>query len=171
MNPTSSADAARVRELLRKAGLSPGAAARALEIDELAMRGYCTGGHPVPRHVMLAIEHLVDLRRVKVYYITQAENAASVLANGFRDGTGRPASQAEHRGVWVCDRLLVLLSGIELGDVACFEIRVPREWLLRYEWREEGRGYREFLVPAIELNEFPRRRLSEKEWLSLPWGR
>jgi hypothetical protein len=171
MNTTSpAADAARVRELLRKAGLSPRAAARALEIDELSMRGYCTGGHPVPRHVMLAIEHLVDLRRVKVYYITRAENTANILANGFRDGTGRPPGETEHRGVWVSDRLLVLLSGIELGDIACFEIRVPKEWVLRYEWREAGRGYREFLVPAIELNEFPRRRLADKEWLSLPWG-
>jgi hypothetical protein len=171
MNTTSSTDAARVRELLRKAGLSPGAAARALEIDELSMRGYCTGGQPVPRHVMLAIEHLVNLRRMKVYYITTADEAANVQMHGFRDGTGRPTSVSEHRGVWVSDRLLVLLAGIELDDMACFEIRVPREWLFRYEWREQGKGYREFLVPAMELNEFPRRRIPHKEWLSMPWGR
>jgi hypothetical protein len=37
---SSATDNARVRELLRAAGLSLRAAARELQIDELAMRGY-----------------------------------------------------------------------------------------------------------------------------------
>src|SRR5262250_2663290 len=84
---SSSTANARVRELLRAAGLSPRAAARELEIDELAMRGYCTG-KAVPRYMMLAIERLVDLRRMKVYYITEVQNAVEIVTAGFRDDTG-----------------------------------------------------------------------------------
>ena len=120
---------------------------------------------------MLAIERLVDLRRMKVYHITQAENAVNVLAGGFRDSTGMYLSGSVHKGVWVSDQLLVLLSGIDLDDMACFEIKVLEEWLIRHESIQKGNGYREFLVPAIELNSFPRRRLSDKEWRSMPWAR
>jgi hypothetical protein len=161
---------ARVRELLRAAGLSPRAAARELEIDELAMRGYCTG-KAVPRYMMLAIERLVELRRIKVYFITEAQNAVEILAGGFHYCTRTYSSGSVHRGVWVSDQLLVLLSGIDLDDVACFEIKVLEEWLIRHECIEQGKGYREFLVPAIELNNFPRRRLPDKEWRSMPWAR
>src|SRR6516225_6325130 len=119
---SSPADNARVRELLRAAGLSPRAAARELEIDELALRGYCTG-KAVPRYMMLAIERLVDLRRMKVYHITQAQNAVEIQERGFRDGTGTYSSGSVHQGVWVSDQLLVLLSGIEFDDLACFEIK------------------------------------------------
>jgi hypothetical protein len=162
-------DNTRVRELLRAARLSPRAAARALEIDELAMRGYCTG-KVVPRYMMLAIERLVDLQRMKVYHIAQAENAVQILAGGFHDGTGTYLAGPVHKGVWVSDQLLVLLSGIDLNVVACLEIKVLEAWLIRQEWIEQGKGYREFLVPAIELNNFPRRRLPDKEWRSMPWA-
>ena len=165
-----SPDNARVRELLRAAGLSPRAAARELEIDEPAMRGYCTG-KAVPRYMMLAIERLVDLRRMKVYHLTETQNAVEILAGGFHDGTGTNSSGSVHSGVWVSDQLLVFLSGIDLDDVACFEIKVLEEWLIRHESSEQGKGYRQFLVPAIELNDFPRRRLPDKEWRSMPWAR
>jgi hypothetical protein len=167
---SSPTDNARVRDLLRAAGLSPRAAARELEIDELAMRGYCTG-KAVPRYLMLAIERLADLRRMKVYHITQAENAVEIVADGFHDDAGTYLSRSVHKGVWVSDQLLVLLSGIDLDDLACFEIKVIEEWLIRHESIQEGKGYREFLVPAIELNNFPRRRLTDKEWRSMPWAR
>jgi len=167
---SSSTANTRVRELLRAAGLSPRAAARELEIDERAMRGYCTG-QAVPRYMMLAIERLVDLRRMKDYYMTEAQNAVEIVTAGFRDDTGTYSSGSVHKGVWVSDHLLVLLSGIDLDDVACFEIKVLEEWLIRHECIEQGKGYREFLVPAIELNNFPRRRLPDKEWRSLPWAR
>jgi len=58
-NPT---DATRVREMLKKLGLSQAEGARALEISERSMRYYCAG-EPVPKVIMLAMERLVDLRR------------------------------------------------------------------------------------------------------------
>jgi hypothetical protein len=158
----SLARAQRMSALLRTAALSPGDAARELEIDELTIRGYCTG-QPAPRHVTLAIERLVHLRSIKVYHIVRAEHAVDVLHNGFHDGVGS--------GVRVSNRLLIHLSHMNPNDMACFQIKVSRERLLRYECTDKGHGYREFLVPAFELNEFPRRRLPDKEWLSMPWGR
>ena len=149
-------------ELLRTAALSPGDAARELDMDELTVRGYCTG-QPVPRHVKLAIERLVHLRSIKAYHIAKAEHAIDILHNGFRD--------AVDSGVRVSNRLLVHQSHINPNDMACFQMKVSKEWLLRYECNDKGHGYREFLVPAVELNDFPRRRLPDKEWLSMPWGR
>jgi hypothetical protein len=163
-------EAQRLRQLLRRAALSPQAAARELEIDEVTMRGYCTG-RPVPRCVALAIERLADVRSRKVYHITKAESAVDVLEYGFRDATGTYMSGSVHTGVWVSDKLLVHQSDIDLNEMACFQIKVSKEWLLRHERGEKGKAYREFLVPAVELNEFPRRRLPDKEWLSMPWGR
>jgi hypothetical protein len=166
---TRPADAERVRELLRRGGLSPRAAARELEIDERAMRGYCTG-RLVPRYLMLAIERLAELRRIKVYHLARAESVADILARGFRDDATTDLSSS-HRGVLLADQLLVLLSNIQLDELACFEIKVPEDWLGRYEHHQAGRAYREFLVPAAELNDFPRRRLPDKEWRSMPWAR
>ena len=149
-------------ELLRTAALSPRDAARELDMDEVTVRGYCMG-QPVPRHVTLAIERLVHLRSVKVYHIVKAEDAADILHNGFSDGADG--------GVRVSNRLLVHLSHINPNEMACFQMKVSKEWLLPCEREDKGHGYREFLVPAVELNDFPRRRLPDKEWLSMPWGR
>jgi hypothetical protein len=163
-------DAERVRELLRRAGLNVRAAARELEIDDLAMRGYCTG-RSVPRYLMLAIERIAELQRFKVYHITKAENGVAILEHGFRDSIVASMPPWVHPGVWVSDRLLVHLSNVKLDDMACFEIKVYERWLARYESTKTEKTYREFLVPATELNDFPRRRLPHKEWLSMPWGR
>jgi hypothetical protein len=114
---SSATDNAWVRELLRAAGLCPRAAARELEIDELAISVYCTG-KAVPRYMMLAIERLVSLRRMKVYHITQAEKAVKILARGFHDGTRTYLSGSVHKGVCVSDQLLFLLSGIDLDDAS-----------------------------------------------------
>jgi hypothetical protein len=47
----------RVRELLKQARLGHREAARALDINERSMRGYCAGDK-VPRVVFLALERL-----------------------------------------------------------------------------------------------------------------
>lgn len=46
--------------LLKQGGYSQRGAARELEISERMMRYYCAGDKPVPRTVMLALEHLVN---------------------------------------------------------------------------------------------------------------
>jgi hypothetical protein len=88
-----------------------------------------------------------------------------------REGSRLRVPFGQGSGHAVTIQLLVLLSGIDLDDLACFEIKVLEEWLIRYESIQKGKGYREFLVPAIGLNNFPRRRLPDKEWRSMPWAR
>lgn len=160
----------RVCQLLRTAALTAEDAARELDLDEPTVHGYCTG-EPVPRHVTLAIERLAQLRGVKVYHIARAEDASDILHNGFRDRADAYMAGSAHSGVRVSNRLLVHLSDIEPNDMACFQMKVPKDWLVRHEIGDKGHDYREFLVPAFELNEFPRRKLPQKEWLSMPWGR
>lgn len=53
-------DAAHLRTLIERGGYSQRCAARELGISERMMRYYCSGEHPVPRVVMLAMEHLVN---------------------------------------------------------------------------------------------------------------
>jgi hypothetical protein len=52
----------RVRELIEQAGLGQREAARELDINERAMRGYCAG-EKVPRYVVLALERPVEMSR------------------------------------------------------------------------------------------------------------
>jgi hypothetical protein len=54
-------DADRVRALLARLGLGQREAARELDINERAMRGYCAGDK-VPRYVLLALERLVQIK-------------------------------------------------------------------------------------------------------------
>jgi hypothetical protein len=43
-------------------------------------------------------------------------------------------------------------------------IDVPEEEIIKYEWVEEGRTYREFLIPAAVANRFgPARVVTEEE--------
>jgi hypothetical protein len=107
---------------------------------------------------------------MKVYHLTSVESGNSIEADGFRDNTAPPyMTRSEHKGVWVSDIPLMLLCPLDDDDVVCFEIEVPEDALAPHEWIEEGKRYREFLVPSAVLNERRRRRLSEEELDALPW--
>jgi hypothetical protein len=47
------------------------------------------------------------------------------------------------------------ISGEPPGDPALLVIEVPDDEIVAYEWIEEGKGYREALVPAEVLNKWP----------------
>ena len=53
-----------VRDLIARAGLSQRQAARELGVDERTMRYWCAGDHDPPRMAILALERLIDLRRM-----------------------------------------------------------------------------------------------------------
>ena len=55
------------------------------------------------------------------------------------------------KGVWVSNLPLDPDEGAE-GD-ALLEIRIPESEVTPFEWAEEKKPYREFLVPAHVLNE------------------
>jgi len=85
------------------------------------------------------------------YHRTTRERARSILKKGFKDGSGKFLTDRTWKGVWVSERPLDSSEGAE-GDVL-LEIRIPESEVTRFEWVEEGKPYREFLVPARILND------------------
>ena len=55
-------------------------------------------------------------------------------------------------GVWLSDRPLDANEGAH-GDVL-LAVEIPVDDVLFYEWVEEGKPYREFLVPAELVNRY-----------------
>lgn len=95
------------------------------------------------------------------YHVTSEGAVWSHLAAGYRDATGLYLTSDEHTGVWLSDRPLDINEGIE-GDVLLV-VDIAAELVTPYEWVEEGKPYREFLVPAPVLNAHGRVRRAKAE--------
>ncbi len=91
-----------------------------------------------------------------LYHRTNA--GAAILADGFRDGTGSYMTDRTFSGVWLSDQPLDEDEGASGSTL--LSIDVPEATVVEFEWIEEGKGYREFLVPAAVVNQF-RSTLSE----------
>jgi hypothetical protein len=101
-----------------------------------------------------------------VYHRT--DHAAAILADGFEDGEGNYLTLNTHRGVWVADFPLDVNDGAIGEHVLALEI--PEEQLIEFEWVEEHKGYREFLVPASVLNGHVPALLAEAEIQAIVFG-
>src|SRR5579862_2367229 len=99
---------------------------------------------------------------MKVYHVTSAASAAEIDAQGFVDATGTYLTANEYTGTWVANVPLTENEGVVPAEAA-FEIEIAEEELRAYEWIEEGKWYREWLVPAATLNAASRRKLTEDE--------
>jgi hypothetical protein len=91
---------------------------------------------------------LADGSYMRVFHRTDA--AEAILRSGFQDGRGSYMTDRERTGVWVSDVPLDINEGAR-GDVL-LSIEVPEEVIIPFEWIEEGKPYREFLVPSSILN-------------------
>ena len=69
----------------------------------------------------------------------------------LRNATGRYLTNREWSGVWVSDRPLDNSEGSS-GE-ALLQITIADDLLAAFEWVEEGKPYREWLVPAAVLND------------------
>jgi len=87
---------------------------------------------------------------VRLFHRTFA--AASILSEGFRDGHGMYLTNQCFSGVWLSDKPLDINEGAD-GDVL-LALDIPGQEVESYEWKEEGKGYREFLVPAEIVNQY-----------------
>ena len=88
-----------------------------------------------------------------LYHRTTDEAATAILSNGFRDATGTYLTVNEYTGVWLSDQPLDANEGA-FGDVLlCLVLDLSETDLAQYEWVEEGKGYREWLIPAAVVNE------------------
>jgi hypothetical protein len=89
-----------------------------------------------------------------LYHIT-----SSIKRDGFRDTGGSYMTESEHRGVehrgvWLLDRPLDANEGA-WGDTAiAVDLPLSEADLNQYEWKEEGKVYREWLIPAAIINKY-----------------
>jgi hypothetical protein len=85
-----------------------------------------------------------------VFHTTPA--AEAILTEGFRDGRGTYMTGRMFTGVWFGDRPMDCNEGAKGDTVLVLDI--PEGVLRKYEWCEEGKPYREFLVPARVVNRY-----------------
>jgi len=89
---------------------------------------------------------------LRLFHRTSAETAEAILKSGFKDGTGSYLTAQEYSGVWLSDVPLDPNEGA-FGDILLeVMLNVPEQELEQFEWKEEGKGYREWLVPALLIN-------------------
>ena len=87
-----------------------------------------------------------------LYHRTTKHAAESILRDGFQDGEGTYMTTEWRRGVWLSDRPLDINEGAR-GDVLLrVELTCDEADLKHWEWREESKTCREWLVPAALVN-------------------
>jgi hypothetical protein len=88
---------------------------------------------------------------VTLHHRTGEDVAKRVVANGFNDDDGYYLTNNHHSGVWFSDQVLDANEGA-FGDTI-IRIRLDELEIAPFEWIEEGRAYREWLIPAQVVNE------------------
>lgn len=79
---------------------------------------------------------------------------ASWTSWGWYDRDGEEVSE----GVWLSDRPLIAKGGLS-GSEPLFRLEISEDVIREYEWVNEpgyAEGYREWLVPAAVVNQYPR---------------
>jgi hypothetical protein len=97
-----------------------------------------------------------------LYHKTTAANAEQILRDGFRDGVGTYMTLREHRGVWLSNVPLDIDEGAE-GDILLQVGELPEQAIAEYEWIEDGKPYREWLIPARLINELASVRIIDED--------
>ena len=95
---------------------------------------------------------------MKLYHRTTRKYADAISKEGFKDQTGIYGTGIFHEGIWISNVPLDINEGA-IGDVF-FSFDIPEKIIAAYEWIEECKPYREFLVPVKILNKY----LRKKNW-------
>ena len=88
---------------------------------------------------------------MRLFHITSNAKAEAILKDGFRDATGYYLTDREWTGVWVSTEPF---EGFDANTNILFAIEIPEDAISELEWPEEGKPYREWLVPATLLNSY-----------------
>ena len=89
---------------------------------------------------------------MRLFHITSNANAEAILKEGFRDATGYYLTDHQHTGVWVSGEPF---DGQYLNDAnTLFAIEIPEDAISEFEWVEEAKTIREWLIPAALLNSY-----------------
>jgi hypothetical protein len=85
-----------------------------------------------------------------VYHRTYAADV--ILTDGFGDAEGTYMTDHLHSGVWVAERPLD--ENESAGGDRVLSIDIPETVIADFEWAEDGKPHREWLVPAKVLNQY-----------------
>ena len=87
-----------------------------------------------------------------LYHRTSKESAETIQRHGFQDATGHYGTTTDRTGVWVSDQPLDGNEGAFGQVLLRLTVNMTEEELAPFEWIEELKGYREWLVPAHVIN-------------------
>jgi hypothetical protein len=90
---------------------------------------------------------------ITLYHRTTKDIARRIAADGFRDIEEYYSTENLHYGVWLSDRALDEDEGAVGNAVLRVELTKDEPEIARFEWIEDGKPYREWLVPASLINE------------------
>ena len=90
--------------------------------------------------------------RVILYHRTTKDAAHSIRENGFRDATGAYLTKHTYTGVWFADVPLDENEGADGSVLLEVDLNVTDKEVSEYEWVEQGKPYREWLIPAEFVN-------------------
>jgi hypothetical protein len=89
-----------------------------------------------------------------LYHVTTPDAADAILKTGFRDATGTYLTDQRWSGVWLSNVPLGVNEGAPPSHIVLEVILNKAESeLADYEWVEEGKIYREWLIPARIVNQ------------------
>ena len=89
---------------------------------------------------------------ITLHHWTTWEAAQSIRTNGFRDGSGRYMTTKQHTGVWFTDDDEDAMQGMCGATHLSISTKLSEKDIEEYEWIEDGKGYREWLIPAQVIN-------------------
>jgi hypothetical protein len=91
---------------------------------------------------------------VTLYHRTAEDIARQIIDHGFRDGEGYYGTPRKHRGVWVSEEPLDWDEGACGNALIRIELAKEEPEIASFEWIEDGKPHREWLIPASLLNDF-----------------
>jgi|GraSoi_2013_40cm_1033754.scaffolds.fasta_scaffold177596_1 hypothetical protein len=91
---------------------------------------------------------------ITLYHRTALADARQIVADGFRDREGYYLKDRLRSGVWVSDRPLDENEGGCGNALIRIELAKDEHEIAAFEWIEEGKSFREWLMPASLINEF-----------------
>src|SRR5215813_6690223 len=90
--------------------------------------------------------------QITLYHRTSQESADQIMKDGFRDGVGHYLTENVYAGVWFSDRPLDSNEGAEGDTLLVIDTDMTDRELADFELVEEGKTYREWLIPAEVIN-------------------
>jgi hypothetical protein len=89
---------------------------------------------------------------MRLFHRTDKTIAERIALTGFKDGTGNYGTANRYSGVWFSDSPLDENEGATGDVVIAVELNLPDTEIDRYEWVEDLKPYREWLIPAALVN-------------------